>query len=55
MTESTDIIETGSHRRVRAAYDDADGERSFVIADVSRDDAWLSVPAGEELAVEEYR
>jgi hypothetical protein len=55
MTETSDVIGASCDGRVRAAYDDADGRRSFVIADVSRDDAWLSVPAGEELAVEAYR
>ena len=55
MTETTDIIETRCGQRVQASYDECDGEAAFVIADLSQDDAWLSVPAGAELAVEAHR
>lgn len=55
MTETTDIIQARYDRRVQASYDECDGEAAFVIADVSRDDAWLSVPSGAELALEAHR
>ncbi|QLD91115.1 hypothetical protein HWV07_19515 [Natronomonas salina] len=55
MSETTDIIKTKCERRVQASYDECDGEAAFVIADVSTDEAWLAVPAGEETTVSEQR
>ena len=55
MTETSDIIKTKCDRRVQASYDECDGEAAFVIADVSTDEAWISVPAGEEMTVSDQR
>ena len=55
MSETTDIIKTKCERRVQASYDECDGEAAFVIADVSTDEAWLAVSAGEETTVSEQR
>jgi len=40
---------------VMASIDEADGSERLVIADVSRDDAWVSTPAGCGAALEEWR
>jgi hypothetical protein len=40
---------------VMAALDGADGAERLVIADVSRDEAWLSTPAGCAADLPEWR
>jgi hypothetical protein len=56
MTQTKDELEpgteTGTDGSVQGCYDECDGVPSFVIADVSTDDAWLAVPAGAEIAVD---
>lgn len=48
---SLDSAAVESEREVMAAVD----EGRLVIADVSRDDAWLSVPEGAAASLAEYR
>ena len=40
---------------VLGAYDAVEGTESFVVAAADRDDAWLAVEAGGELAPREWR
>jgi hypothetical protein len=40
---------------VMAAIDDSAGEERLVIADVSRDDAWVSTLAGRSAPLAEWR
>lgn len=38
-----------------SVIDDADGDRTCVIADISRDDAWLSVSATDAATLNEHK
>jgi hypothetical protein len=40
---------------VMSALDTIDGGRHLVIADVSRDDAWLAMDSARTVAIEEWR
>lgn len=40
---------------VMASIDDEGAEERLVIADVSRDDAWLAVPSADAAALGEWR
>ncbi|WP_224449453.1 DUF7556 family protein [Haloprofundus salilacus] len=40
---------------VTCTFDEVDGEKSLVVADVSRDDAWLSMNASACVAVDSWR
>ncbi|WP_224335380.1 DUF7556 family protein [Haloprofundus halobius] len=46
--ESTDA-------EVTCAFDEVDGEESLVVADIARDDAWLSMSASACVAVDAWR
>ena len=48
---------TGSNheKRIQGSYDELDGDAAFVIADVTTDDAWLAIAAGDEVEVGENR
>lgn len=41
-------------RQILGAYDDLDGEPVFVVADVTRDEAWVAVAEEESLDVESW-
>ncbi|NGM68461.1 hypothetical protein G6M89_05460 [Natronolimnobius sp. AArcel1] len=53
-TESVGEPSTESHEVV-AAVDDADGRPRLVIANIARDDAWLSVPEQAAASLEEWQ
>ena len=55
MDENSDIIELDGGESIQGSYDECDGEPAFVIADTTRDDAWLSITEGDELQVNEHR
>jgi len=40
---------------VVATVDDTDGAAQFVVADIARDEAWLSVPAVAACSLDEWR
>ena len=40
---------------VVATVDDTDGAAQFVVADIARDGAWLSVPAVAACSLDEWR
>ncbi|WP_254271046.1 DUF7556 family protein [Haloarcula marina] len=45
----------GQGRRVVTALDDTDGEERVVIADISADDVWLSMPTTASAALVDWR
>ncbi|WP_176393261.1 DUF7556 family protein [Natronolimnobius baerhuensis] len=53
-TESVGEPSTESHEVV-AAVDEADGRPRLVIADIARDDAWVSVAEPAAASLEEWR
>ena len=57
MTPEADAVGTGSAdgHEVVAAVDEADGEPRLVIADIARDDAWVSVSEGSAAVLEDWR
>lgn len=48
--ESTEPVE-----EVICAYDDVDGTPSFLVADITRDDAWLSIAVEEARELDAWR
>ena len=56
MTPDAGTVGTGSadSHEVLAAVDETDGEPRLVIADIVRDDAWLSVSEGDAAVLEEW-
>ncbi|MFC4542551.1 hypothetical protein ACFO5R_11540 [Halosolutus amylolyticus] len=40
---------------VVAAIDEIDGRQHLVIADITRDDVWMTVPEAEALSADEWR
>ncbi len=53
MTQ-TEFTPDEGDERVQAAYDRCGDETRFIIADTTTDDAWLAVPVGGEVTVEEW-
>lgn len=47
MTQNATAVADASHGEVMASVDSTSARPEFVIADVSRDDAWLSMPVAE--------
>ncbi|WP_251342037.1 DUF7556 family protein [Haloplanus halophilus] len=45
----------GKGSEVMAAVDEGPGLPEFVIADISRDDAWLSVPLTDATGLDDWR
>ncbi|WP_276271862.1 DUF7556 family protein [Haloarcula litorea] len=41
--------------RIVAAVDETDGQPRLVVADVTTDDAWLSMPAADAVSLSEWR
>lgn len=48
-------VSTDADAEVVGAYDDVDDERAFLVADIARDGAWLSVAAADALDLETWR
>lgn len=44
-----------SDHEVMAAIDDEAPERRLIIADLTADDSWLSIPAADALALVDWR
>jgi len=42
-------------REIVAAVDEIDGMTRFVVADIARDDAWLSTPESDACSLDEWR
>lgn len=54
MSETQHTAHAAGDDCIEAAYDSCDGERAFIIADTTTDDAWLAISADQELDVEEW-
>lgn len=46
---------SGPTRDVMGLYDSVAGEPTYVLADLTADDRWLSVPAGVALTLDDWR
>lgn len=57
MTTETESVDRRSaiDRDVVAAIDEVDGEPRFIVADIARDDAWISVTETDATALEQWR
>jgi hypothetical protein len=55
MSSSENVRASDSEERVQSSYDYRDGEPAFIIADITTDGAWISVPAGQETDISEQR
>ncbi|MBX0323447.1 hypothetical protein EGH21_10445 [Halomicroarcula sp. F13] len=57
MSAETEPVESRpvDTQRVVAAVDETDGQRRLVVADVTTDEAWLSVPTSAAVTVSEWR
>ncbi|QPV63082.1 hypothetical protein I7X12_00140 [Halosimplex litoreum] len=42
-------------REIVAAVDEADGTARFVVADIAREEAWLSAPESDACSLDEWR
>ncbi|ELY89201.1 hypothetical protein C483_14670 [Natrialba hulunbeirensis JCM 10989] len=45
----------GTDSDVVAAIDEIDGETQFIVADIARDDAWLSATPASAAELEQWR
>ena len=54
MSQNATAVGDASHGEVMAAVDSAPPQPEFVIADVSRDGAWLSMPASEAPSLRDW-
>jgi hypothetical protein len=54
MTQNATAVADASHAEVMASVDSAPTQPEFVIADISRDDAWLSMPVSEAPSLREW-
>ena len=52
---STDADGAGGEAEVVGAYDDVGGTPAYLVADIARDAAWLSVPVAEALDLDAWR
>lgn len=55
MNERAHVTEAVGDRSIQASYDELDGDPAYLIADVTSDDAWLSISAGDEIEVGKNR
>ena len=55
MTQDATAVVDASHAEVMASVDSAPARPEFVIADVSRDGAWVSMPVSEAPSLREWR
>ena len=54
MTQNVTAVTDASDTEVMASVDPAPAQPEFVIADISRDEAWLSMPASEAPSLREW-
>lgn len=54
-TDATSAVDAGPTPEVMASVETADGEPRLVIADISRDDAWVSAPTAATHGLEAWR
>jgi len=54
MTHEATAMADASHGEVMASVDSTATQPEFVIADVSRDDAWLSMPVAEAPSLRDW-
>ena len=54
MTQNATAVADASQVEVMASVDPSPAQPEFVIADVSRDDAWLSMPASEAPSLRDW-
>ena len=54
MTQNATAVADASQAEVMASVDPSPAQAEFVIADISRDDAWLSMPASEAPSLREW-
>lgn len=52
VNDGGDIVESGE---IVGVIDDGSATAEFVIADITRDDAWIAVPARDAAPLEEWR
>jgi hypothetical protein len=45
----------GSHAEIMASIESSTRQRTFIIADITRDDAWLSMGAAEAPTLDDWR
>lgn len=57
MTDTVEAFETSASERsdVVSAVDSIDSTEHLVVADVTRDDAWLAVTVEDAVSTEEWR
>ncbi|WP_171908221.1 DUF7556 family protein [Natrialba sp. SSL1] len=57
MTPRTEPLDRqmGTDSDVVAAVDEIDGETQFIVADIARDDAWLSATPSSAAELERWR
>ena len=55
LTEEEQRVPEEAETAIMAAVDQAQGDTQFIIADTSRDDAWLSMDADASLTLEAWR
>ena len=54
MTQNATAMADASHVEVMASVDSTPAQPEFIIADISRDDAWLSMPVSEAPSLREW-
>jgi hypothetical protein len=54
MTQNATAVTDASHTEVMASVDPSPAQPEFVIADISRDEAWVSMPASEAPSLREW-
>jgi hypothetical protein len=55
VSDAAAIIATATDAAVVAANDAVDGASAFLVADVTRDDAWLSIAVADAVALDAWR
>jgi len=55
MSSSENVRASGSENGVQSSYDYRNGEPAFIIADVTRDEAWLSMGVDDAPALDDWR
>lgn len=54
MTQNATAVADASHGEVMASVDSTPTQQEFIIADVSCDDAWLSMPVAEAPSLRDW-
>ena len=55
MTQNATAVTDASHTEVMASVDPSPAQPEFVIADISRDEAWVSIHADDAPALRSWR